>query len=174
MSKSEKIKAIDSKIKQNKGQYDLDKQTARTSALLSRNVSKYETLTGEDVLSEKDLLEKAITMKIFEYLPVGKELKAQTDIANKQHQKLDDTYKFNKTIKKEKPTFKKYNRSNLIYSRISFYSHSDEEEFEDMPPLKGDEEVKEGKGLKILSPYKLLTRLPILLAQMKAGNNSYK
>ena len=43
----------------------------------------------------------------------------------------------------------------------------------DMPRLEG-EEVKEGKGLKILTPNKLLTRLPILLAQVKAGNNSYK
>ena len=43
-----------------------------------------------------------------------------------------------------------------------------------MPALESDEEVKEGKGLKILTPYKLLTRLLILLAQIKAGNNSYK
>ena len=43
-----------------------------------------------------------------------------------------------------------------------------------MPPLEGDERVKEGKGLKIISPNKLLTRLPILLALIKAGNNSYK
>ena len=44
-----------------------------------------------------------------------------------------------------------------------------------MPPLEGDEEeVREGKGLKILTPKKLLTRLPILLAQIKVGNNSYK
>ena len=54
---------------------------------------------------------------------------------------------------------------------------TDEEEsvyLSDMPSLEGDEEVKEGKGLKILTPNKLLTRLPILLAQIKAGNNSYK
>ena len=38
-----------------------------------------------------------------------------------------------------------------------------------MPTLEGDEEeVKEGKGLQIL------TTFPILLAQIKAGNNSYK
>ena len=44
-----------------------------------------------------------------------------------------------------------------------------------MPPLEGDEkEVKERKGLKVLPPNKLLTRVPILLAQIKAGNNSYK
>ena len=41
-----------------------------------------------------------------------------------------------------------------------------------MPPLEGDEEeVKEVKGLKILTPNKLLTRIPTLLAQIKAGNN---
>ena len=44
----------------------------------------------------------------------------------------------------------------------------------DMPPLEGAEEIKEGKGLKILSPNKLLTRLPILLVQIKAWNNSHK
>ena len=41
-----------------------------------------------------------------------------------------------------------------------------------MPPLEGDEEVKQGKGLKMLSLNKLLTRLPILLPQLKAENNS--
>ena len=43
-----------------------------------------------------------------------------------------------------------------------------------MLALVGDEEVKEGKGLKILTQNKLLTKLPILLAQIKAGNNLYK
>ena len=41
--------------------------------------------------------------------------------------------------------------------------------------LEGDEEeVKERKGLKILTPKKLLTRLSILLAQIKAWNTSCK
>ena len=45
----------------------------------------------------------------------------------------------------------------------------------DMPPQEADEEeVKEGKGFKILTTNTLLTRLPILLAQIKAGKNSYK
>ena len=41
-----------------------------------------------------------------------------------------------------------------------------------MPPLEGNE--KEGKELKILTQNKLLTRLPRLVAEMKAGNNSNK
>ena len=68
------------------------------------------------------MLEKAAAMKRFEYLHLGKELKAQTDIAKKQYQKLDDPYEFDKIIKKEKPSFKEYNRSILIYnSKYSFY-----------------------------------------------------
>ena len=42
-----------------------------------------------------------------------------------------------------------------------------------MPPPESDkEEVKEGK--RILTPNKILTRLSVSLAQMKAVNNSYK
>ena len=43
-----------------------------------------------------------------------------------------------------------------------------------MPPLGDEEEVKKGKGLKILTPKKLLTRPQTLLAERKAGNNSNK
>ena len=58
-----------------------------------------------------------------------------------------------------------------------FPLESDDEELEDIlniPPLESDEEVKEGKGLKILTPNELLSRLPIFLVQIKAGSNSYK
>ena len=49
----------------------------------------------------------------------------------------------------------------------------DEEKLDDMTPLEGDEkEVREGKGRKILTSNKLLTRLPILLPQIKARHNS--
>ena len=44
-----------------------------------------------------------------------------------------------------------------------------------MPPLESDgEEVKEEKRLKILTPNKLLTRLSVMLAKIKARNNSNK
>ena len=39
----------------------------------------------------------------------------------------------------------------------------------------GDKEEQEiGKGLKIMTPRPLITKLPILLAQKQAGNNSQK
>ena len=49
----------------------------------------------------------------------------------------------------------------------------------DMPELDSKESAAErrnqrGKGLKILTPDQMLSRLPISLAQLKAGNNSQK
>ena len=75
MTVGKKIKTIDKKIKQNRTQYNLDRQTAKTSTLSSENVSKYEFLTGEDVLPEKGLLEKAATIKKIEYSPLRSVLK---------------------------------------------------------------------------------------------------
>ena len=63
MTVSEKIKIVENKIKQNKAQYNLDKQTSKILALASRNVGKYDFLTGEDVLAETGLLKKAAQSK---------------------------------------------------------------------------------------------------------------
>ena len=46
------------------------------------------------------MLEKADVIKIYEYLPLGKELKPQISAAEKQYQKLDNVFEPNK--KKEK------------------------------------------------------------------------
>ena len=47
---------------------------------------------------KKDLLQKIAVRKRFKYLLLDKELKAQTDIAKKQYQKLGNTYEFDKII----------------------------------------------------------------------------
>ena len=71
ISISEKIKAINNKIKQIKAQYNLNRQTAKIYALSSGNVIKHEFLTVKDVLPKKYLLEKAAAIKRFEYSPLG-------------------------------------------------------------------------------------------------------
>ena len=75
------MKTTDNKIEQKNAQYSLDRQTAKISALSTRNVVKYNFLTGEDILLEKILLEKAASIKRFEYSPLGSEMKEQTGIA---------------------------------------------------------------------------------------------
>ena len=94
MSISEKIKAISKKIEQNKAQYDLDRQTTKIFALSSRNISKYEFLTGKVVLPEKGLLEKAAAIKNIWIFGFRQRIK-NTNWHCKEAV-LDDTYKFDK------------------------------------------------------------------------------
>ena len=87
-------------------------------------------MTGKDVLPEKDSLEKAAELKIFEYFPLGKESKAETDTAKKQYQKLDHERMNKKSIPKG------YNKSDLIYNtNHSFYDHyRNSEKFDKLYP----------------------------------------
>ena len=92
--------------------------------MLTGNVSKYEFLTGKDVLPE-ELLEKALVLKGFEYSPLGSELKKQTSVAEKQYEGLNKLFKSDKkekpvTIKKEKPAITR--KSELIYDRKFSFS----------------------------------------------------
>ena len=75
---------------------------------------------GKMFYQKKEMLKKAVTMKRFEYLPLGKELKAQADISKKQYQKLDNTYELHKIIKKEKSTLKDYSKSKYLFLTESF------------------------------------------------------
>ena len=49
MAVTDQIKILNRKIKQNEAQYDLDRKAAEISALSSKNLDKYELLTGEDL-----------------------------------------------------------------------------------------------------------------------------
>ena len=82
---------------------------------------------------------------------------------------------------KKKLVSPRYNISDLF---LDYYYYEDwfasplegDEKVPTMPPPEGEEEEKskEEKGLKILTPNKLLTTLSILLAQIIAGNYSNK
>ena len=65
------------------------------------------------------MLEKAAALKRFEYSPLGNKLKKQTSPAEKQYQKLHNTYEFDKIVKKEN-----YSKSNPIYdANHNFYKY---------------------------------------------------
>ena len=59
-------------------------------------------MTGRDVLPENELLEKAATLKRFEYSPLGKAFEKQTNVITKQteviNKKEDKRNKFLKTM----------------------------------------------------------------------------
>ena len=68
MTTTDQIKILDKTILQNEAQYDLDRKTAKISALSSNNLDKYEYLTGEDLGLKPSTVEQAK----FEYSPLGK------------------------------------------------------------------------------------------------------
>ena len=68
MTVTDQIKIIDNKIKANQAQYDLDRLTAKISALSSGELRKYDYLTGEDLGYRASALEQTK----FDYSPLGK------------------------------------------------------------------------------------------------------
>ena len=68
MTVTDQIKILDRKIKQDESRYDLDRQATKISVLFSKNLDKYELLTGEDLGLKPSTVEQAK----FEYSPLGK------------------------------------------------------------------------------------------------------
>ena len=261
---------IEDQIKDEKLQYDINREAAKISALSSGKIDKYEYLTGEEILpsNERQIIEQAK----FTYSPLGKAFEKQTETIkdqgikqvkaiqdNKQLVNInDDDYKDKLLLSKEREIFKDiYNKrldkieeinNKIDYNNLNYVvvGTGDEYDFNNLDdPLtflnnikkgkismnkaieqqenfykylniirignKNDNQKKvlanayilfngrnsaikfiedygsmilvakrlakeeqEGKGLKILTPNQMLKRLPIALAQVKAGNNSVK
>ena len=91
MTVTDQIKILDRKNMQNEVQYDLDRKTAKTSALSSNNLEKYENLTVEDLRLKPSTVEQAK----FEYSPLGNVFTKELD---KDEQK-EGLFKRLKTLK---------------------------------------------------------------------------
>ena len=76
---------IDDQIRDEKLQYDINRETAKISTLSSGKIDKYECLTGEEILSsnQKEIIEQAK----FTYSLVGKAFKRQTKTTEDQGKK---------------------------------------------------------------------------------------
>ena len=66
---------IDDKIKDEKLQYSINRETSKVSALSSRKIDKYEYFTGEEILpfDQSIIIEQAK----FTYSPLGKAFEKQ-------------------------------------------------------------------------------------------------
>ena len=113
MTVTDQIKILDRRIMQNEAQYDLDRKAAKISALSSKNLDKYEYLTGEDL----GLKPSTVEQTKFEYSPLGKVLTNNTKSKTNKN-KVDNQNKQNK---------------NLIYnSQHSFVKFKDIGEFKEL------------------------------------------
>ena len=93
--------AIDDQIRDEKLQYEINKEAAEISALSSGKIDKYEYLTGKDILpsNQQQIIEQAK----FTYSPLGeafeKQIKTIENHAEKQTNEIQDQGQV-KTIKK--------------------------------------------------------------------------
>ena len=82
---------INDQVRDEKLQYDINKEAAKISALLSSKTHKYEYLTGEDILpsNQQQIIEQAG----FTYSPLGKAFEKQIKTIEDQGQKQVDALK---------------------------------------------------------------------------------
>ena len=92
---------INDQIRDEKLQYDINREAAKISALSSDKIHKYEYLIGEDILPSNQ--QQIIEQTIFTYSPLGKgfekQIKTIEDQGEKQIKAIQDQGEV-KTIKK--------------------------------------------------------------------------
>ena len=76
---------IDDKIRDEKLQYDINREAAKISALSSDKIDKYEYLTGEEILPSNT--QQIIEQAKFTYSPLGKAFEKQIKTVEDQGQK---------------------------------------------------------------------------------------
>ena len=97
---------INDQIRDEKLQYDINREAAKTSALSSGKIDKYEYLAGQKILpfNQQQIIEQAK----FAYNPLGKVFEKQIKTIEDQEQKQVEA------LKNLKPKNKKQLRINLI------------------------------------------------------------
>ena len=164
-----KTMTTEDQIKDEKLQYDINREAAKISALSSGKIDKYECLTGEEILPSHQ--EQIIEQAKFTYSPLGKAFEKQTktieDKGEKQVKAIqdnrrqlisDDDYKNKLLISKDREIFKDiYNKrldkleelnNKIDYDNLKYVVESSGDEYsfnkiEDPIALLND--IKKGK-----------------------------
>ena len=87
---------IEDQIKDEKLQYDLNREAAKISALSSGKLDKYEYLTGEEILPSNQ--QQIIQQAKFNYSPLGKAIEKQRKTIEDQGEKQVEAIQDNKQL----------------------------------------------------------------------------
>ena len=82
---------IEDQIKDEKLQYDINREAAKISALSSGKIDRYEYLTGEEILPSNQ--QQTIEQAKFTYSPLGKAFEKQTKTLKIKEKKPVDALK---------------------------------------------------------------------------------
>ena len=110
---------INDHIRDEKLQYDINREAAKISALSSGKIHKYEYLTGEDILpsNQQQIIEQAR----FTYSPLGKAFEKQIKTIENQGKKQVDALENLKPKEQIKPIEDKSNnqlRATIIFNDL--------------------------------------------------------
>ena len=97
---------IEDQIRDEKLQYDINREAAKISALSSGKIDKYEYLTGEKILpsNQQQIIEQAK----FTYSPLEKPFEKQTKTIKDQGEKQTDTLESLKPVDKQIPSIRDF------------------------------------------------------------------
>ena len=107
---------INDQIKDEKLQYDINREAAKISALSSRKLHKYEYLTGEDILPSNQ--QQIIVQTKFTYSSLGKAFEKQTKTIEYQSKKQVDALKAIESGSYNKSTITKKIYDDILEERM--------------------------------------------------------
>ena len=105
-----KIMTINDKIRDEKLQYDINREAAKISALSSGKIRRYEYLTGEDILPSNQ-------QQVITYSTLGKVFEKQIKAIEDQGQKQVDALKNLKEQTKQPVNVKDYDDEDKLLSK---------------------------------------------------------
>ena len=152
---------------QMKAQREIEEEKRRKKEEQERQDEKTKTDLNKWIFDEKINLNKKLFKKHFNFqkpsdmlmlLNATKDKTKNNELVNKIHSGLEDLKEEIKNMSKKEIKIK--NSDNIV-------------EIAEMI-LKFNKQNQQETGLKILTPNQMLSRLPIALAQLEAGNNSEK
>ena len=97
---------IEDQIRNEKLQYDINKEAAKISPLSSDKIDKYEYLTGEEILPSNQ--QQVIEQAKFNYSPLGKAFEKQTKTIKDQREKQVNALRSLESSDKQLPSIKDF------------------------------------------------------------------
>ena len=125
---------IEDQIKDEKLQYDINREIAKISALSSGKIDKYEYLTSKEILpsNQQQIIEQAK----FTYSPLGKAFEKQTKTIEDQGEKQMKAIQDKRPIKSIKKFNYDINDSPIVLKEKELYNKLTEESFEKINDLE--------------------------------------
>ena len=146
---------IEDQIKDEKLQYDINREAAKISALSSGKIGKYEFLTGEEILpsNQQQIIEQAK----FNYSPLGKALEKQEKTIKDQGEKQVNALESLKDSDKKLTSIKDFipieNLNPEIINEIKRIEEMEKQVDRNKMVYKGTKKTYDFRNFKIISAF---------------------